>query len=145
VPPTAFEGPSSRYDGPQWFDLGLTPSTTGRNSRGSGGPARGHASITRRTAVDACNWLILQRTRVGSRGLDSRHPLHSSASVAARKLAMLDAAHTLDFLRSPPGNRLEQLRGDRKGQYSIRINDQFRICFRWTGDGPADVEIVDFH
>jgi len=67
------------------------------------------------------------------------------ASVAARKLAMLDAAHTLDFLRSPPGNRLEQLRGDRKGQYSIRINDQFRICFRWTGDGPADVEIVDFH
>ena len=67
------------------------------------------------------------------------------ASVAARKLAMLDAAHTLDFLRSPPGNRLEQLRGDRKGQYSIRINDHFRIGFRWTGDGPADVEIVDFH
>ncbi len=67
------------------------------------------------------------------------------ATVAARKLAMLDAAHTLDFLRSPPGNRLEPLRGDRKGQYSIRINDQFRICFRWTGDGSADVEIVDYH
>jgi len=65
--------------------------------------------------------------------------------VAARKLTMLDAAQTLDFLRSPPGNRLEALRGDRKGQYSIRINDQFRICFRWTDDGPVDVEIVDYH
>jgi proteic killer suppression protein len=67
------------------------------------------------------------------------------AAVAARKLAMLDAAHTLEFLRSPPGNRLEPLRGDRRGHYSIRINDQFRICFRWTGDGPADLEIVDYH
>jgi proteic killer suppression protein len=67
------------------------------------------------------------------------------ANVAARKLAMLDAAQTLEFLRSPPGNRLEALRGDRKGQYSIRINDQFRICFRWAGDGPTDVEIVDYH
>ena len=67
------------------------------------------------------------------------------ATVAARKLVVLDAAHTLDFLRSPPGNRLEPLRGDRKGQYSIRINDQFRICFRWTGEGPADVQIVDCH
>ena len=62
-----------------------------------------------------------------------------------RKLAQLDAAHTLDFLRSPPGNRLEALTGDRKGQYSIRINDQFRVCFRWTNEGPADVEIVDYH
>ena len=67
------------------------------------------------------------------------------ATVAARKLAMLDAAHTLEFLRSPPGNRLEALRGDRKGQHSIRINDQFRICFRWSDDGPTDVEIVDYH
>jgi proteic killer suppression protein len=65
--------------------------------------------------------------------------------IAARKLALLDAAHTLDFLRSPPGNRLEALRGDRKGQYSIRINDPFRVCFRWTDEGPADVEIVDYH
>jgi proteic killer suppression protein len=69
----------------------------------------------------------------------------SIATVAARKLAMLDAAQTLEFLRSPPGNRLEALRGNRKGQYSVRINDQFRICFRWTDDGPADVEIVDYH
>jgi proteic killer suppression protein len=48
-------------------------------------------------------------------------------------------------LRSPPGNRLEALKGDRVGQYSIRVNDQFRICFVWTGSGPADVEIVDYH
>ena len=68
----------------------------------------------------------------------------SIATVAARKLAMLDAAHTLEFLRSPPGNRLEALRGDRKGQHSIRINDQFRICFRWADGGPSDVEIVDY-
>lgn len=62
-----------------------------------------------------------------------------------RKLAQLDAAETLDFLRAPPGNRLEALKGGRKGQYSIRINDQFRLCFRWTDDGPAAVEIVDYH
>ncbi|HMT38711.1 MAG TPA: type II toxin-antitoxin system RelE/ParE family toxin [Thermomonas sp.] len=67
------------------------------------------------------------------------------AGIAMRKLAQLDAAHTLDFLRAPPGNRLEALKGDRKGQCSIRINDQFRICFRWTPDGPERVEIVDYH
>lgn len=67
------------------------------------------------------------------------------ADVAMRKLAQLDAAHTLDFLRSPPGNRLEALKGDRKGLCSIRINDQFRVCFRWTADGPEQVEIVDYH
>ncbi len=65
--------------------------------------------------------------------------------VATRKLTQLDAAQTLDFLRSPPGNRIEALKGDRKGQYSIRINDQFRVCFRWTDVGPAEVEIVDYH
>lgn len=69
----------------------------------------------------------------------------SIATVATRKLAMLDAAASLEFLRSPPGNRLEALKGDRKGQYSIRVNDQFRLCFRWTDEGPADVEIVDYH
>ena len=67
------------------------------------------------------------------------------AKVATRKLAQLDAANTLEFLRSPPGNRLEALTGDRKGQYSIRVNDQFRLCFRWTAEGPTDVEIVDYH
>lgn len=67
------------------------------------------------------------------------------ADVAMRKLAQLDAAETLEFLRSPPGNRLEALKGDRAGQYSIRINDQFRLCFRWSDIGPEDVEIVDYH
>jgi toxin HigB-1 len=67
------------------------------------------------------------------------------AVVATRKLAQLDAAHTLEFLRSPPGNRLERLTGDRAGQYSIRVNDQYRLCFRWTEAGPEDVEIVDYH
>jgi proteic killer suppression protein len=65
--------------------------------------------------------------------------------VATRKLAQLEAAHTLEFLRSPPGNRLEALRGSREGQFSIRVNDQFRVCFRWTAEGPEDVEIVDYH
>ena len=65
--------------------------------------------------------------------------------VATRKLAQLDAAHTLEFLRSPPGNRLEVLRGSRARQYSIRLNDRFRLCFRWTAAGPEDVEIVDYH
>ena len=65
--------------------------------------------------------------------------------VAERKLAQLEAAQTLDFLKAPPGNRLEALKGDRKGQHSIRINDQWRICFRWTATGPADVQIVDYH
>ena len=64
---------------------------------------------------------------------------------ALRKLVMLDAAETLDDLRVPPGNRLEALRGDRAGQHSIRINQQWRICFHWTVAGPADVEIVDYH
>ena len=67
------------------------------------------------------------------------------AEIAVRKLAQLDAAHTLEFLRSPPGNRLEALKGRRSGQYSIRVNDQFRMCFRWTEAGPENVEIVDYH
>ena len=69
----------------------------------------------------------------------------SILTVAARKLTMLDAAQTLEFLKSPPGNRLEPLKGDREGLHSIRINDQFRLCFRWTSEGPMDVEIVDYH
>lgn len=66
-------------------------------------------------------------------------------AVATRKLQQLDSAATLEFLRSPPGNRLEALAGDRRGQFSIRVNDQWRVCFRWTPEGPADVEIVDYH
>lgn len=65
--------------------------------------------------------------------------------VLTRKLAYLDAAGALDDLRVPPGNRLEKLTGDRKGQWSIRINDQWRICFTWTDSGPDQVEVVDYH
>ncbi|MGH2746460.1 MAG: type II toxin-antitoxin system RelE/ParE family toxin [Actinomycetota bacterium] len=65
--------------------------------------------------------------------------------VALRKLRMLDAAMSLSDLRVPPGNRLERLRGDRAGQHSIRINDQWRICFRWHEGDAYDVEIVDYH
>ncbi|XVS65196.1 type II toxin-antitoxin system RelE/ParE family toxin [Actinosynnema sp. CA-299493] len=65
--------------------------------------------------------------------------------VALRKLAILDAAETLEDLRVPPGNRLEKLHGDRAGQYSVRINQQWRICFHWTVAGPENVEIVDYH
>ena len=62
-----------------------------------------------------------------------------------RKLAILNRAARLGDLRVPPGNRLEMLKGDRPGQYSIRINDQFRICFIWSAAGPKEVEIVDYH
>jgi len=65
--------------------------------------------------------------------------------VVLRKLDMLDAAAQLIDLRSPPGNRLEALKGDRAGQHSIRINDQWRLCFRWSDQGPEDVQIVDYH
>ena len=66
-------------------------------------------------------------------------------NVAARKLDMVHAAVRLDDLRSPPKNALEALKGDRLGQHSIRINDQYRVCFTWTDAGPAGVEIVDYH
>ena len=66
-------------------------------------------------------------------------------SVAERKLTMLDDAVVLKDLRSPPGNRLEALEGNRKGQHSIRINAQWRICFLWCLNGPENVEIVDYH
>jgi proteic killer suppression protein len=71
--------------------------------------------------------------------------LQSIEAVARRKLRQLEIAGRLDDLRVPPGNRLEQLRGDRAGQHSIRINDQYRVCFRWTSGGAEDVEIVDYH
>ncbi len=64
---------------------------------------------------------------------------------ALRKLVQLDLAVNINDMRAPSGNQLEALVGDRKGQWSIRINDQFRICFRWTEDGPEEVEIVDYH
>ena len=81
---------------------------------------------------------LWNRERV--RSIDSQ--IHS---VALRKLRQLGYAQSLDELRIPPGNRLEALKGDRRGQHSIRINDQWRICFRWSAAGPEEVEIVDYH
>ena len=83
-------------------------------------------------------------TRAIYEGQPSRR-FQAIRAVAERKLAMLDAAAQLLDLASPPGNRLEPLKGARAGQHSIRINDQFRLCFRWTDAGPVDVEIVDYH
>lgn len=85
--------------------------------------------------------------------LDTEALFHSQAvprfknieRVARRKLLQLHAATELASLRIPPGNQLEALKGDRKGQHSIRINDQWRVCFVWTDVGPTDVEIVDYH
>ena len=65
--------------------------------------------------------------------------------VAERKLSQLDAAQTLDFMKAPPGNHLEALKGDRKGQHSIRINDQWRLCFHWHDGRALEVEITDYH
>lgn len=81
---------------------------------------------------------LWRRERVPS--LDPRIP-----RVALRKLRQVGSAESLDDLRVPPGNRLEALKGDRAGQHSIRVNDQWRICFVWTDAGPEEVEIVDYH
>lgn len=67
------------------------------------------------------------------------------ARVAARRLGALDFARSLEDLRDPPSNRLEKLKGGREGRYSIRVNDQYRVCFRWDGKDAWDVEIVDYH
>jgi proteic killer suppression protein len=79
------------------------------------------------------------------RGRETKAAWRSIERIVKRKLDVLDAATALRDLRSPPGNRLESLKGDRKGQWSIRINDQWRVCFRWDGDWPEDVVIVDYH
>ena len=81
---------------------------------------------------------VWQRQRI--RRLDE-----DTQRAALRKLLILDAADAINDLRVPPGNRLEKLKGDRAGDYSIRINQQWRICFRWTTAGPEDIEIVDYH
>jgi proteic killer suppression protein len=78
-------------------------------------------------------------------GLRSRRLPFDMQATALRKLRLLNQTRTLSDLRVPPGNRLESLKGDRAGQYSIRINDQWRICFVWREGGPADVEITDYH
>lgn len=78
-------------------------------------------------------------------GFASRRYPPDIVKAAQRKLELIDAAGRLDDLRIPPGNRLEALSGDRRGQHSIRINQQWRICFRWTEGGAEDVEICDYH
>jgi toxin HigB-1 len=79
------------------------------------------------------------------RGQTSRKFPGDIQNRALRKLRQLDAALTISDLRNPPGNQLEALKGDRKGQWSIRINDQWRVCFHWTDGEASDVEIVDYH
>jgi proteic killer suppression protein len=74
-----------------------------------------------------------------------RHFGQELQRAAQKKLRLLNAAETINDLRIPPGNRLEKLAGDRDGQHSIRVNDQYRICFVWTSAGPTDVQIVDYH
>ncbi len=91
-----------------------------------------------RSFADRVTERLFQRERV-------RQLPPSLLRVALRKLVQLDAATILDDLRVPPGNRLEKLSGDRAGQHSIRINDQWRICFRWRNGDAFDVEIVDYH
>jgi toxin HigB-1 len=88
--------------------------------------------------AEAATRKVWERQRVARIGPEIQRTAH-------RKLRQLNAAERLDDLRVPPGNRLEKLVGNRSGQHSIRVNDQFRICFRWTGAGPADVELVDYH
>jgi toxin HigB-1 len=88
--------------------------------------------------ADADTERVWRRERVRRFGSDLQR-------MANMKLLIIDAAETLNDLRVPPGNRLERLRGNRSGQYSIRINDQWRICFSWSAAGAADVEITDYH
>jgi proteic killer suppression protein len=86
-----------------------------------------------------------ERTRRIWEGEVVRSLPHGIQRTSRRKLRLLAAATDVLDLRQPPGNHLELLRGDRAGQHSIRINDQYRICFRWTDDGAEDVEITDYH
>lgn len=87
-----------------------------------------------------------KETKLIFEGFKSLHYPADIQRIALRKLLILNAAVSINDLRLPPGNRLEKLKGDREGQHSIRINDQWRICFIWTNEGNADqVEIVDYH
>ena len=85
-----------------------------------------------------------KNTEALSRG-DNVKKFRNISKVARRKLRQLEIANRIDDLRVPPGNHLEALRGDRTGQYSIRINDRWRVCFLWTDSGAENVEIVDYH
>ena len=97
-----------------------------------------YATVVLRSFADKDTERVWRRER-------SRHLDQNTQRAALRKLLILDAADSLDDARVPPGNRLEKLRGDRAGQYSVRVNQQWRICFRWTPAGPENLEIVDYH
>ena len=86
-----------------------------------------------------------KRTAPVFQGLEVRGLPREIQGVARRKLKIIDAAPSLESLRVPPGNRLEQLKGDRRGHWSVRVNDQWRICFRWRDGNASDVEIADYH
>jgi proteic killer suppression protein len=90
------------------------------------------------------NFKDLDTELLWNTGKSRRIPANLRVS-AFKKLAILNAAIELDNLRAPPGNRLEVLKGDRKGQHSIRINDQYRVCFAWQGSHAINVEVVDYH
>lgn len=96
----------------------------------------GHRSVL--SVAEKDTERVWQRVHVRKFGPDLQR-------IANRKLLILDAAETINDLRVPPANRLEQLQGNRKGPYSVRVNDQWRICFAWTPAGPIDVEITDYH
>jgi toxin HigB-1 len=86
-----------------------------------------------------------RRTEMLFRREPVKHWPRDLQRAALRKLLLLDAAESVQDVRAPPGNRLEKLAGDRKGQFSIRVNDQWRVCFRWVDGDAHDVEIVDYH
>jgi proteic killer suppression protein len=94
--------------------------------------------LTEGSFRDTATRSVWERRRVRAFGLDVQR-------MAWRRLAYLNAAESIGDLAVPPGNRLEKLKGERSGQYSIRVNDQYRICFRWNATGPEDVELVDYH
>ncbi|MGL4637556.1 MAG: type II toxin-antitoxin system RelE/ParE family toxin [Beijerinckiaceae bacterium] len=105
--------------------------------------------LVKRIAFRYNTWTIRSfKDKVTKAVFDGKQPKGFPPQIFARarkKLELLDAAPTLESLMDPPGNQLELLGGDRKGQNSIRINNQFRICFRWNNDGVDDVEITDYH
>ncbi len=126
-------------EGGQNSDLGASSSRRNLSARP---PQVNNASRYTRVVLGSFRDKDAERIwrRQRSRRLDSVRQ-----RAALRKLLVMDAAEELDDLRVPPGNHLERLHGDLAGRYSIRINDQWRICFRWTTSGPEEVEIVDYH
>jgi proteic killer suppression protein len=100
--------------------------------------SRYYLRIVIRSFSDSKTAQVFNRIRVSKWGNDVQRQ-------ALRKLLLLEAAENVEDLRIPPGNKLERLKGNRKGQYSIRINDQWRICFKWSNGNATDVEIVDYH